>query len=241
MAAERPADAEDPVGYFLQDMTYHGKTDRTRDAYERMSLRSDGMEFASEMIMEAGARDMDIVERPITYHERTGEATLDSFEDGWRHVRFMLLNAPGYLFSVPGLVVGLVGAALMLIAAAGVSLGGANFGVRTLLAGSLSVITGVQVASFGIYATIASDPIRRPTDPVTELVTEHLTLESGVLAGVGLFGLAATYATWMIVQWIVTGYQAVPTISASLLAFTGIVVGMQVVFGSFFVGIISSR
>lgn len=59
------------------------------------------MEFASEMIMEASVNDLDIIEIPITYHEREGDATLDSFRDGWRHVRFMLVNAPGYLYLFP--------------------------------------------------------------------------------------------------------------------------------------------
>ncbi len=76
----------------------------SKEAWEQMECDSPGMEFASEMIMEAGARDLTIEERPITYHEREGEATLESFQDGWRHVRFMLVNAPGYLFSIPGIL-----------------------------------------------------------------------------------------------------------------------------------------
>lgn len=213
----------------------------TREAWEEMECSTDGMEFASEMIMEAGARGLDIEERPITYHEREGEATLESFQDGWRHVRFMLVNAPGYLFSVPGFALALVGAVLMGLVAGGVELGSAVFGIRTLVAGSLFVITGTQVSSFGIYATIASDPIRRPRDPVTEFVTNRMTLETGVLAGLVVFTLGASYATWTIVRWIVSGYALPPSVGPILLAFTGIVVGVQIVFGSFFIGVISDQ
>jgi glycosyltransferase involved in cell wall biosynthesis len=65
-----------------------------REALSELTLESDGMEFASEMIMAASTAGLDIRETPITYHERTGEATLDSFHDGWRHVRFIPVNAP---------------------------------------------------------------------------------------------------------------------------------------------------
>jgi len=81
-----------------------------------MDWETTGMEFASEMIMDAGAKDLEIVEVPIVYHEREGEETLESFRDGWRHVRFMLVNAPGYLFSVPGLLLTIFGVAVMTIA-----------------------------------------------------------------------------------------------------------------------------
>jgi glycosyltransferase involved in cell wall biosynthesis len=70
----------------------------SRDALKQLDLRSDGMEFASEMLMEALMNGLTIEEVPITYHERTGEATLESFRDGWRHLRFMVGTVPGYLF-----------------------------------------------------------------------------------------------------------------------------------------------
>ncbi|QZP38444.1 glycosyltransferase family 2 protein [Halobaculum magnesiiphilum] len=212
----------------------------SREAWDRMDCETDGMEFASEMIMEAGARDLEIAEEPITYHEREGEATLESFRDGWRHVRFMLENAPGYLFSAPGLLLTVAGAALMALAVSGLEPGGGSFGVRTLMAGSLFVITGVQVASFGIYATLASDPIRRPKDAITEFVTGRFTLETGVFAGLVVFTVGAGLAAGMVLQWIATGYEAIPSVGASLLAFTAIVVGVQAVFGSFFIGIIQN-
>ncbi|WP_348611679.1 glycosyltransferase family 2 protein [Halobaculum rarum] len=212
----------------------------SREAWDRMDCDTTGMEFASEMIMEAGAKDLEIAERPIVYHEREGEETLDSFSDGWRHVRFMLENAPGYLFSVPGIVLGVVGALCMGLAVSGVEFNGAAFGVRTLLAGSLLIISGVQIASFGIYATIASDPIRRPRDPITEYMTNQFTLEIGVASGLIVFTAGAGIAAGTVLDWIVSGYQTPPAIGVSLIAFTAIVVGIQAVFGSFFVGILSS-
>jgi hypothetical protein len=211
----------------------------SREALDTMDLKTTGMEFASEMIMEAGARDLEIRETPIVYHEREGEETLDSFSDGWRHVRFMLLNAPGYLFSVPGLVLMGLGVLLMGLVSLGGDFGSLTLGVRTQMAGSLLTITGLQIASFGVYATVAGDPISQPRDPVTEYVGTHMSLETGATFGVAVFVAGVGYAVWMVTQWTGSGFANMPSLGASLVAFTTIVIGLQTVFGSFLIGAIS--
>lgn len=210
-----------------------------RDALETMDLCTDGMEFASEMIMEAGALDLTIEELPIVYHEREGEETLDSFRDGWRHVRFMLVNAPGYLFTTPGLVFGVLGVLFMALAYGDVSISGASFGVHTMLFGSLLTIMGVQVISFGILSTIAGSPIRQPSDPVTNLITEHASLERGTTVGVVVFGGGAAYAGLLVSRWVTSGLGPVSFTLASVLAFTAIVLGGLIVFSSFFMSVLA--
>jgi hypothetical protein len=204
-----------------------------------LNLETDGMEFASEMIMEAGARDLEIAEEPITYHRREGEATLDSFRDGWRHVKFMLLNAPGYLFSVPGMLIAGLGVVVMAFAYSGLEIAGFSIGVHSMIVGSLSTLVGFQVASLGVFATVASDPIRRPEDPVTEWVTENIQLEHGATAGVVLFGAGAAYGTLLFVGWASSGFSELPLLMADILAFTAILLGVQMVFGSFFMSIVA--
>ncbi|WP_254532746.1 glycosyltransferase family 2 protein [Natrinema gelatinilyticum] len=211
----------------------------TREAYETMDLETTGMEFASEMIMEAGAQDLKIAETPIIYHEREGEETLESFKDGWRHVRFMLVNAPSYLFSVPGLLLGLVGMAVMGIAGSGVSIGGVNLGIRSMIAGSLLTIVGYQIASLGVFAAVASDPIRQPEDPITDWVTNSLSLEHGATAGLAVFGVGSVYAGTLVYQWISSGFSSLSFTMSSLVAFTAIVVGLQTVFSSFFLSAVN--
>ncbi|TKX86040.1 glycosyltransferase family 2 protein [Halorubrum sp. SS5] len=206
----------------------------TRDAYERMDLETTGMEFASEMIMDAGARDLQIEEVPIIYHEREGEETLDSFRDGWRHVRFMLVNAPGYLFSVPGALLTAFGAVVLLIANTGIEIGAMTLGTNSMIAGSLFSILGVQVGSLGVFATVASDPIQKPNDAITSWITTNATLERGASTGLAIFTAGAVYASWLVVDWALSGFGAVPFTTSSLLAFTAIVVGVQLVFSSFF-------
>jgi len=211
----------------------------SKDAYDEMDLSTDGMEFASEMIMEAGARDLDIVETPIVYHEREGEETLESFKDGWRHVRFMLVNAPGYLYSIPGLVMGVVGLLLMGLAATDVSVGGATFSVRTMLVGSLLTLAGYQVGSFGVFSSVAANPIREPNDPITRRLRSSVSLERGATVGACVFCLGTLFAGMTVYQWVTQGYGSLPSLAADVGAFTLIVLGLQTVFGAFFMSTIA--
>ena len=211
----------------------------TQDAWERMDCETTGMEFASEMIMKAGAADLQIEELPIVYHEREGEEKLESFKDGWRHVRFMLVNAPGYLFSVPGAMLALFGVLVMGGVAGGVPGTPISLGPNSMIAGSLFTIVGYQVMTLGIFATLTGDPIKKPEDPVTEFVIEHLNLERGATVGLSVFGAGTVYAGYLVVTWAQSGFTAVPFTMGSIAAFTAIVIGVQTVFSAFFMSVVA--
>jgi glycosyltransferase involved in cell wall biosynthesis len=213
----------------------------TQEAWETLDCTTTGMEFASEMIMEAGARNLTIEEVPITYHEREGEATLESFRDGWRHVRFMLENAPGYLFSIPGALFGLLGVFTMGLSLSTVELGGVTFGTHTMIAGSLLTIASYQLGSLAIFSAVAGDPIRKPQDPLTSWVLEHFRLEHGTTLGLGVAGAGALYTGYLVYTWIMSGFVELPVVAVNLVAFTAIVLGLQTVFYSFFLSIIASQ
>lgn len=184
--------------------------------------------------MDAGARGLKIVEVPIVYYEREGEANLESFKDGWRHVRFMLLNAPGYLFSVPGILLGVFGMSVMGVAYSGISLSGITLGIHSMIAGSLFTIVGYQVFSLGLFATVGSDPIRQVDNPVTNVLEGRITLERGALFGAGLFAGGGLYSASLVASWVGSGFTALPFTLDSLVAFTAIVLGLQTVFSAFF-------
>lgn len=212
-----------------------------KDILDELDLKTTGMEFASEMVMDAGARDLNIEEVPIVYHEREGEATLESFRDGWRHVRFMLVNAPSYLFSIPGLLMSGFGILVMGLAYSGAEIGRATFGVRSMIAGTLLLMVGYQVASMGVFATVASNPIKRPKDAVTNFIVENVSLEEAATAG-SVIGLAgAAYAGMSLYQWAASGFTDLPILEANILAFTAIVLGVQTVFGAFFMSAVTDR
>ena len=211
----------------------------SREALDSLSLTSDGMEFASEMIMAAGAEELRIAEVPITYYEREGEATLNSFEDGWRHVRFMLLNTPGHLFSLPGIALSTLGTAVMVAAFLRIGVGGFVPGIHSMIAGSLLLIVGYQVAGLGLFTGIAGNPITSPNDPLTEWVVERATLERGATLGGSVFTVGGVYALYLTIQWLESG--SLPLLLSDVLAFTAIVLGLQTVFFSFFMSAIAER
>ncbi|WP_458208917.1 glycosyltransferase family 2 protein [Haladaptatus sp. NG-SE-30] len=210
-----------------------------REALDKLDLKTSGMEFASEMIMEAGARDMTIEEVPITYHEREGDATLDSFSDGWRHVKFMLVNAPGYLFSVPAMVLSGIGLLVMALAYFGISIGGVHVGLHSMIAGSLLAIGGYQVGSLGVFATVAGNPIKQSQQPVMGWLLKRLQLEHAATLGLLMFAGGATYAGYLLVQWVTSGFVELPLLMDDIVAFTAIILGVQTVFSSFFMSAIA--
>lgn len=213
----------------------------TREAYETLSLHTTGMEFASEMIMEAGAKDLEIIEVPITYHERKGEETLDSFSDGWRHIRFMLLNAPGYLFSGPGTAITLFGSVIMLIALSGIEIGGIGLGTHSMIAGSLCTLLGYHIFTFGLFTRVNSDPIRTPNDPITAALTNWLTLERGAVLGAVIFASGSIHAGSLVYTWLINGLQALPFTLRSILSFTVIILGAQMIFTAFFLSTLAEQ
>lgn len=210
-----------------------------KDVLDTLDLKTTGMEFASEMIMDAGARDLVIEEVPIVYHEREGEATLESFRDGWRHVRFMLLNAPSHLFSVPGVAIGGVGVLVMGLALLGVDIGIGSLGMHSIVAGSMLTMVGYQVASMGVFATVAGNPIRRPEDPVTDYVVEQVTLERAATVGTVVGASGAAYMGWLAYEWVASGFTKLPMLGVDVVALTAIVLGLQTVFGAFFMSAVA--
>ena len=210
-----------------------------RSTLDRLDLEADGMEFASEMVMDAAVKGLTIVEEPITYRERLGEPKLDSLRDGWRHVKFMLLNVPTYLFSVPALALGAVGVVVMLASVLGAEVAGVTFGTHTVIAGSLLAIVGYQVGSLAVFSRVASDPIREPDDRVTAWIVESISLEQGATAGLVLFAVGAAYVGAMAVRWVSSGYTALPFLNWNMVAFTAIVLGVQTVFYTFFLSMLT--
>jgi hypothetical protein len=212
-----------------------------RDTLDRLELTSDGMEFASEMVMKAGAEGLQIEEVPITYHEREGEATLDSFSDGWRHVKFMLTNAPRWLFSTPGLVLSAVGAMVMVFSFFDLRPAGVMFGIHSMIAGSLLAIVGYQTLHLGVFATIAGTSISEPKDRITTLILKHVTLERGAVFGLSMLGVGGFYAAYLLAQWASSGFTDLPLLKSDTVAFTAIVLGVQTVFYSFFMETIGGQ
>jgi glycosyltransferase involved in cell wall biosynthesis len=213
-----------------------------RDALEALDLHSTGMEFASEMVFKAFRRKLRVSEIPIDYYPRVGESKLNRFGDAWRHVRFMLLYSPSWLYFVPGvilLVIGIVGA--IALAAGPVTILGRTWQIHSLFLCMFAILLGTQVVQLGIFARAFAYAHLGETDALVERARGRLRLEHG-LAGGGILLLTGTAMLLVIfVGWAIHGFGALSHEYASALGFTLVALGTQVVLGSFFLGLLTMR
>ena len=202
-----------------------------KEILEKLNLKCPGMEFASEMLIEATKNGIRIKEVPITYYPRRGESKLRSFRDGWRHLRFMLLYSPTVLFFIPGVLTLLGGMALMLYVFL-------FDPIRThsMILGSLLSIIGFQLISFGISNKIHAVEIGicQP-DRLTRFFSRYSVLEEGLLFGLSMV-VAGLLVGWRIYgSWAQTGFGFLDHVNLAVLTLTLIALGLQVIFTSFFV------
>jgi len=214
----------------------------TREALDKMKLKGDGMEFASEMIMRAVWAGLRIKEVPITYYPRKGsEPKLKSFRDGWRHLKFMLLYAPSYLFVLPGIFLFILGMALVFLISAGLSkFGHINLGIHSMIASSLLAILGYQLLFLGLAGKIYRAKMDMPNDRIVEFLTNRLSLEKGATIGLLIFLAGFVYTAYLIWKW-VERFRSLPMLNQDVLAFTLIVIGLQTVFHSFFLSMLGEK
>ncbi len=211
----------------------------TREALEKMDLRCHGMEFASEMVIEAARKGLRIVEVPITYYPRKGDSKLRSFSDGWRHLKFMLMQTPKWLYYIPGGVMLTLG--LVLVVAMGfthIKFGEISLGIHSMIAASFLAIAGYQLTFLGLFSSAYAKKLGIACDRLSEKILKALTLERGILAGVFVFTLGFFYTLMLLYRWWTSGYSDLPLVFQDILAFTLMIVGLQTIFYSFYLGIV---
>src|SRR4051812_7467667 len=212
-----------------------------RQILPTLDLRTTGMEFASEMVIRASKERLDIRQLPIEYHPREGESKLSSFRDGWRHLRFLLVHSPTYLFVIPGLALAVGGALIALTVLAEIEIFGRQWQLHTELAGALMMIVGTQVLALGLCAHAYGTYFMGEKDRWFDWARARFRLEHGLLLG-GVFIVAAVAIGAVIaVTWIDRGFGELSDERAAILAATLFVVGIQIFFSSFLLSILGLR
>ncbi len=207
---------------------------------EKLNLKTTGMEFASEMIIKSIRQGGKIKEMPITYRKRIGDSKLKSLPDGWRHLKFMLLYSPYYLFFLPGLIFFILGiASLTWLYLDNPEFLGITFYIHPMFIASLLVVLGYQLIIFSIFAKTYSVIHLEEKDHKIENLYKYLTIEKGILAGsiIGFLGLLILLM--ILVKWIQTELGSMEEIKNSIIASTLIIVGFQTIFSSFMLSILS--
>jgi hypothetical protein len=203
----------------------------TRGALDTMALQCEGMEFASEIVVKAARADLRVAEVPITYSRRIGESKLNSFKDGWRHLRFLLQLSPDYLFVTPGIACLAIGVLSQL---AFLGLGGSSaLAVKILLA--LVTLAGSQLVTFGLFAKTYAESIGLgKKSRVSEWVERTFTLEHGLICGTGL----AAAGVSLLIRQFMAGWGPVaaggPAATITILGLLGAVLGGSLWFDAFF-------
>jgi len=213
----------------------------TRAAFEKMDLQTTGMEFASEMVIKATLKKLKIAEVPVTLSRdgRSRPPHLKPWRDGWRHLRFMLLFSPRWLFLYPGIFLSLLG----MIFAARLSLGDLRagailFNVGTLAVACMTVIIGFQLVAFAFFTKVfAIAEGLLPDDPEFSRAFKFFTLEKGIAFGLlvllaGMVLLVRALWIWRLAHY--GDLQPEENLRRLIPAVTLIVLGVQTIFSSFF-------
>jgi glycosyltransferase involved in cell wall biosynthesis len=214
----------------------------TKTAYQRMDLHTTGMEFASEMVVHALKKKLRISEIPITYYARLGESKLSSFRDAWRHVRFMLLYSPDYLFLLPGTFLFIVSMLVTLRLTAGdVYLFGRAWGMHVMVFSAMGTILGWQITTIGMTAKIFAHTIGLEDSPLVGRVLALLTLERALAFSLVLIASGSGIIGYIIYIWSQNNFGPLTEVGTGLLALTLIVMGFQTVFTAFLFSMLQIR
>jgi glycosyltransferase involved in cell wall biosynthesis len=242
-----------PILTFLGRLFFHspsgdfhcGMRGFRRSSILDLKLRTTGMEFASEMVVKATLSKLAIVEVPTTLSPdgRSRAPHLRTWRDGWRHLRFLLLYSPRWLFWYPGIclmVIGVgFGAALL---PAPLKIGGIGLDVNALIYSMVAVLVGFQAALFAVLArAFAMNEGLLPPSPGVDRAFRIMTLERGLVAGILLLLVGLGVTVYAVVHWGSSGFGALNTSDAIRVVIPGAtatVLGFEVVLSSFFLSIL---
>ncbi|GAA4608713.1 glycosyltransferase [Actinoallomurus liliacearum] len=219
-----------------------------RDSILRLELQTGGMEFASEMVVRSTLAGYDIREVPTTLSPdgRSRPPHLSTWRDGWRHLRFLCLYSPRWLFLIPGLLMMAIGLIAGIALAAGpIRVGDVAFDVDTLVGASAALVIGFQAVLFALLTKVyAMEEGFLPHDKRVQRIIDNWSLERGLVVGgllalAGLVGLVASLSHWQVHSF----GQLEPRHSLRLVvpSATALIMSFQMIFASLFVSILAIR
>ena len=219
-----------------------------RESILKLDLQTTGMEFASEMVVKATLNRLDLAEVPTTLSPdgRSRPPHLRSWRDGWRHLRFLMIFSPRWLFLYPGALLMLFGSLLGLWLLPGPQLfEGVSLDVHTLLYASLAIVVGFQSIVFAVFTKVfAISEGLLPMDERVHKTLDVVSLEKGLIAGgvlvlAGIMGSIFTLSTWGLHSF--GPLQPSETMRTIIPSITSITLGVQIVFSSFFLSVLQLK
>jgi len=220
----------------------------SRAAVMKLDLRTSGMEFASEMVVKSTLNKLRIIEVPTTLSPAGGggEPHLRSWRDGWRHLRFLLLYSPRWLFLYPGALLMLAGLATgMWLMPGPQTVAHVTFDIHTLLYAAAAVVTGFQAVNFAVFTKIfgVTEGLL-PPDPKLDKAFRYIRLESGLFLGITLFVLGLLLSIYALSDWGAHSFGSLDPAKVLRLvipAVTAMMLGSEIVLSSFFLSVLGLR
>jgi glycosyltransferase involved in cell wall biosynthesis len=216
----------------------------TKGAFYRMRLRTGGMEFASEMVINAAKAGLKITQRPIAYRPRIGDSKLHTLRDGWRHLRFMLLYSPTFLFLFPGALILAFGLAVLCLLLSGpFPAFGHRWDVHMMIVASVVTTIGAQVISLGLFARFFSltEELDGERDRLLRWLSRAFTLERGLFVGALIFAAGFVMDTFILIKWIQENMGPLNEVRQAIFGTTLIALGTQIIFSSLFLSYLQFR
>ena len=214
----------------------------TKGALDKLRLKALGMEFASEMVIKAVQKRLKVKELPINYYQRLGKSKLKSFADGWRHLRFMLLYSPLFLFFVPGVILFLLGFSSMFwLYLMSPVISGIKLSYHPMFVSAVLVIVGYQVMLFSLFAKTYAITHLGEENRFIQSLYRYVTIEKASLAGILVVSAGAIIYITIFFKWINSGFGAIQEIKLSIVALTLIAFGIQTIFSSFMLSILGIK
>ncbi|WP_434970073.1 glycosyltransferase family 2 protein [Microbacterium sp. bgisy207] len=220
-----------------------------RDRIRDLDLQTTGMEFASEMVVKSTlARPKYRIEEVPTTLKKDGRSRpphLRSWHDGWRHLRFLLIFAPRWLFVYPGLVAFFLGAiAVGILSFGGVQIGGIGFDVTTMVYASALCVIGYQsLLFFWLTKLYATQEAFLPTSPQYRSIVSSWTAERGLLIGLALFVVGVGIGVAQVIRWGSLDFgpqDAAEVVRIAIPSALGMMLGFQTIMMSFFSGVLTT-
>lgn len=220
----------------------------SKDAFARMNLNTTGMEFASEMIVKSKLNKLSIAEVPTILHPdgRSRPPHLNTWRDGWRHLRFLLLYSPRWLFLYPAIIMIIVGMVLStILIVQPINFAGIVFDVHTLLYTASSVVVGFQfLAFYALTKIFAVENGLLPKSDRYDNLFKYFNLEKGLIAGFLILALGIYLSIDGLLAWKATSFsdlKPAETLRTIVPAVFTVMLGLQIVLFSFFFSILGLK
>jgi len=216
-----------------------------KDSIKKLSLQTRGMEFASEMVVKATLNQLKITEVPTALHKDGRERAphLNTWSDGWRHLRFLLLYSPRWLFLYPGLAMALAGIICLLMLSTGPrTLFGVTFDIHTMIYASALTVLGIQAIMFALFTKVfATTNKLLPYDDHMVSIMSRFTLEKGLMLGSFLFLVGLVGSAYAVLSWSKFSFGGL--VPASMMRVVipssmAMITGVQVMLAGFFISVL---